>query len=105
MGFFGANKNGETTPPPPISKSQQPQNWDEISKESPAAQTPAAPQETPPPTTEQAEQNAPTEATKTTQPTSQKTKLPQELEDIIASASKTAKKSIFKDDEDIDAAE
>jgi len=108
MGFFGANKDGDTTPPPPPSSkeqdknNQQPQSWTDIAKENdeqaPEIQTPQdTPQQTPP-----AEQPASTQAPAATP---QKTKLPKEIEDIIASASKDAKKSIFKDDEDIDAAE
>jgi len=103
MGFFGAKNDGETTSPPPSSgqqedAKQEPQNWQDIAKEEPAAPAP----ETPPVET-------PTSAPPKEEPKPAKTKLPKEIEDIIEAASKSAKKSIFKDDtkdgEDIDAAE
>jgi len=99
MGFFG-KKDGETTPPPPASKdqesaNQEPQNWQDIAKQDAPNKTPKS---------EAPAEKAPEQKLPEKQPSS-KTKLPKEIEDIIEAASKDVKKSIFKDDEDFDAAE
>jgi intracellular multiplication protein IcmO len=119
MGFFSKKPgDNDTTAPPPAAKDQegpgqQPVSWDNLAKENEAPQTPppaeptaqaALPEQ--PPAEPPAQQEEAAQPAQPEQPeTPKKKKLPQEIENIIEAASKSAKKSIFKGDEDIDAAE
>lgn len=105
MGFFSKDpSDNDTTAPPPPAKGAEPQSWEQIASESEPSTTPpsVSPTTGEPAAAQPAPQPAPAAPE---QPKPTKAKLPKEIEDIIEAASKNAKKSIFKGDEDIDAAE
>ena len=105
MGFFSSGPSSDTPESPPAAAPPP--------EQAPAPVTP--PQEVPAPTPEAPPQESkswkdlakeePQAEAQTKPAQTQKAKLPKEIEDIIGAAAKDTKKALFKDDENIDAAE
>jgi hypothetical protein len=95
MGFFAKSEGAQQTPPastPPATSSTSPMGFFAKKDESAAPATPP-PAETRQPAAEQPPADG------------DKTKLPKAIQDLIENAAKETKKEIFKDKDDIDAAE